>query len=291
MASYAAQFVGKRIFKEKVENKFGLEDVYFEQVPATRLDGKPTGKFKKVRKALPPGLSEHDSQILTKVKRRAYRLDMSFGSILGLKLGWGSIIGLVPFAGDAVDAMLALLVVRTAKEIEGGLPEAILMKMYFWILLDLVIGFVPFIGDAFDCVVLANTRNAKLLEDHLRKKGKKTLRQSGQPIPSIDPSDPQEFDQFHSTAKPASSTTNTRHTEQSRHTGIRDDEDGHTPQMTGVTSSEAPALPSRPEQATVHDDRQGKSSGGFFGFGSKKSRPADVETGLASSSGKQKRRG
>ena len=68
----------------------------FEHVPATRLDGTPTGKFKKVRKALPPGLSDHDAQILTKVKRRAYRLDMSFGSFMGLKFGWGSVIGLFP---------------------------------------------------------------------------------------------------------------------------------------------------------------------------------------------------
>lgn len=73
-----------------------MQDPYFEQVPATRLDGTPNGKFKKVRKAVPPGISAHDAEVLNKVKRRAYRLDMSFGTFLGMKFGWGSVLGLFP---------------------------------------------------------------------------------------------------------------------------------------------------------------------------------------------------
>lgn len=72
------------------------KDPVFEHVPATRLDGTPTGKTKKVKRALPPGLSDHDAQILTKVKRRAYKLDLSLFSIAGIRFGWSSVIGLVP---------------------------------------------------------------------------------------------------------------------------------------------------------------------------------------------------
>lgn len=72
------------------------QDPYFEQVPATRLDGTPNGKFKKRRKALPPGISEHDGKVLTKVKRRAYRLDMSLFNCCGIRFGWSSVIGLIP---------------------------------------------------------------------------------------------------------------------------------------------------------------------------------------------------
>jgi hypothetical protein len=73
------------------------QDPYFETVPATRLNGKPsTKKTKKIPKALPPGISDHDGKVLTKVKRRAYRLDMSLFSFLGVRFGWGSVIGLVP---------------------------------------------------------------------------------------------------------------------------------------------------------------------------------------------------
>lgn len=117
MASFAAKIVGKKILGETLQNKFGKDvsifdywrvlcewrtnvqqDPYFETIPATRLDGTPSksGKTKKRRKALPPGISEHDGQVLTKVKRRAYRLDMCLFSFLGVRFGWGSFIGIIP---------------------------------------------------------------------------------------------------------------------------------------------------------------------------------------------------
>lgn len=72
------------------------QDPYFEHVPATRLDGKPNGKVKKRKKALPPGITDNDAKVLTKVKRRAYRLDLCLFSCFGVRFGWGSVIGLVP---------------------------------------------------------------------------------------------------------------------------------------------------------------------------------------------------
>jgi hypothetical protein len=74
-----------------------IQDPYFETVPATRLDGRPSSKkAKKRRKALPEGISEHDAQVLTKVKRRAYRLDMSLFNCCGIRFGWSSVIGIIP---------------------------------------------------------------------------------------------------------------------------------------------------------------------------------------------------
>lgn len=62
------------------------------------MDGKSrkSGKVKKQKKALPPGLSEHDAEVLTRVKRRAYRLDTCLFSFAGIKFGWGSVIGFIP---------------------------------------------------------------------------------------------------------------------------------------------------------------------------------------------------
>ncbi|KAG7149945.1 hypothetical protein HYQ46_001137 [Verticillium longisporum] len=105
MASFIAKFITKKILKERVQNNFGTEDPYFETVPATRLDGKPTDKVKKRPKALPPGVSKHDGKVLTKVKRRAWRLDMCLFSLCGVRFGWGSAIGLIPAIGDAIDAV------------------------------------------------------------------------------------------------------------------------------------------------------------------------------------------
>ncbi|KAI6090392.1 hypothetical protein F4821DRAFT_29910 [Hypoxylon rubiginosum] len=283
MAGVVAKFVSKRILKETAGNQFGIEDPYFESVPATRLDGTPTGKVKKVRKALPPGLSEHDAQVLTKVKRRAYRLDMSFGSFMGLKFGWGSVIGLFPIAGDVADALLAAMVVRTAKQVEGGLPVQIWAWMYVLVLIDLIAGLVPFVGDIADAVILANTRNAIALEEYLRKKGKKNLRASKLPVPDVDPSNANEFDRFNATDSPAHASSRAAGTRQAETTAGQSRRADYPPQESGVeqTRQSQPLQPSQPAQARVHDDRRGGSGRGFFGFGSKRSRPADVEQGRA----------
>ena len=71
-----------------------LRDPYFESVPATRLGVRTK---KKKRKALPPGLTEQEAKILTKVKRRAYRLDLSLWNCCGIRFGWGSAIGIIPW--------------------------------------------------------------------------------------------------------------------------------------------------------------------------------------------------
>ncbi|KAI1426745.1 hypothetical protein F5Y12DRAFT_783782 [Xylaria sp. FL1777] len=266
MGSYIAKWIGgkliqDKILKERLENRFGVDDPYFEQVPATRLNGTPNGKFKKVRKALPPGLSPHDAEVLNKVKRRAYRLDMAFGSFLGIKF-------------DFTDAFLAYLVIRTAKQVEGGLPLWLRFTMYFWLLVDLIIGFTPFVGDIADALVLANTRNAAALESYLREKGKKNLRASGQPVPASDPSDPIEFDRLHT-----ESPEDTSHPSRVNQKSINESSSQHPPQISGVVSTQPP--PSQPAPAKVNDGQQGKSGRSFFGFSSKKSRPTDLETGNA----------
>lgn len=177
-----------------MENNFGKEDPYFETVPATRIDGKPSKKMKKMPKALPPGISEHDGKVLTKVKRRAHRLDASW-SFLGMRVGWSSVIGIIPFIGDALDAFMALMVIRTCQQVEGGLPKAVNAQMMFNLALDFAVGLVPFIGDLADMLFRANTKNAIVLEDFLRKKGAKALKAQGRTA-QRDSTLPEEFDRM-----------------------------------------------------------------------------------------------
>jgi len=177
-----------------MSNNFGTEDPYFETVPATRLDGRPSKKTKKRKKALPLGISEHDAKILTKVKRRAYRLDMSLFNCCGIRFGWSSVIGIIPFAGDAIDAFMAMMVYRTCQQVDGGLPSDVQAKMMFNICLDFGIGLIPFLGDIADAVFRANTRNAVVLEKFLRAKGAKALKNQGIATPPNDPTDPDEYD-------------------------------------------------------------------------------------------------
>lgn len=191
MASYVAKYVGSKVFKETVQNKFGGQDPYFETVPATRLGVIKTTKKKK--KALPPGLTEEEAKILTKVKRRAYRLDLCLFNCCGTRFGWGAVVGLVPAIGDVLDLLLAYMVVRTCNQVKPPLPASVRAKMQMNLAIDFIIGIVPFIGDIADAVYKCNTRNAVLLEKELRRRGAKRLRDANQQH-AIDPSLPEVYD-------------------------------------------------------------------------------------------------
>jgi len=259
MTSMLANMVSKRLLKEGTKNNFGMEDPYFETIPATRLDGKPSssGKVKKRRKALPLGISEHDGKVLTKVKRRAYRLDMGLFSCCGIKFGWGSLIGIIPGLGDVADAFMAMMVLRTAQQVEGGLPTDVRAWMLFNIIADFGIGLVPFLGDLADAVFKANTRNAVLLEKHLRKKGAALLAAQGQPVPALDPSDPDEFDRQELIPPPAYVENTSRPVTGGGATAGN----GHV-QTQGVTPN-------------TQNNAAGRSGGG--GFFSKKTKQPDLE--------------
>ena len=45
---------------------------------------------------------------------------------------------------------MALMVLRTCQQVEGGLPANVKAKMYFNIILDFGIGLVPILGDVAD---------------------------------------------------------------------------------------------------------------------------------------------
>ncbi|KAJ5799751.1 uncharacterized protein N7518_001819 [Penicillium psychrosexuale] len=198
MSKILVSLISKKVLGETAKNHFGTEDPYFEEVPASRLGRTFGKKTQKRRKAIPPGLSEHDAKVLTKVKRRAYQLDYALFSLCGIRFGWGSVIGLIPFIGDIGDAALAMMVVKSCEGIEGGLPAALRMKMLINVILDFVLGLVPFIGDLADAVYKANTRNAVILETHLRQKGAKAASRQGERrqdrVVEVDNSLPDTFD-------------------------------------------------------------------------------------------------
>ncbi|KAH8696165.1 hypothetical protein BGW36DRAFT_297889 [Talaromyces proteolyticus] len=209
MATQLASLVGRRILKENVKNKFGQEDPYFEVVPASRLGRAFGKKTQRRRKAIPPGLSPQDAKILNRVKRRAYQLDYSLFNLCGIRFGWGSVIGIIPFAGDGMDAALAMMVARECQKVEGGLPSRIYYQMMINIAIDFFIGLVPFIGDLADAIYKCNTRNAVLLEKFLREKSIKAEKlrakrehRAPQSERLVDLSIPEEFDRYEDGALP-----------------------------------------------------------------------------------------
>ncbi|RHZ52209.1 DUF4112 domain-containing protein [Aspergillus thermomutatus] len=257
MSGALASLVGKRILAESARNHFGQEglvqDPYFEEVPASRLYRAFGKKTQKRRKAIPPGLSENDQRVLTQVKRRAYRLDYCLFNLCGIRFGWGSVIALIPFLGDVGDTALAMMVVKNCEEIDGGLPARLRMMMMINVLIDFVIGLVPFVGDVADAVYKCNSRNAVILEKHLRGKGAKALKaQRRTPDGVVDTSLPEEFDRYDESAL------------------------DEPPRY----ESQAQAGPARPEPAKYSQgDRPRK---GWFGGSSH--RAADLETGVVNNS-------
>lgn len=111
MTGLIAKFVFNKILHENVSNSQGRDDPYFETVPSTRLSLTGQPKTKRQRKALPPGLTREEERTLVKVKRRAYRLDMAFGECCGMKIGWSSLIAIVPAIGDVIDCKSFVFIV------------------------------------------------------------------------------------------------------------------------------------------------------------------------------------
>lgn len=127
------------------------------------------GKKKKVKKQIPAYIPEHDADILARARKTAYRLDFCLFNFLGIRFGWSSVIGLVPVAGDGLDALLAGKLIYSMSRAKCGLPLGIVLLMLFNFSIDFLIGLVPFVGDLADAYYKCNSMNVRLFEKHLDK--------------------------------------------------------------------------------------------------------------------------
>lgn len=170
MASLIGKALAKRTLKDAAQRKTNSMNPFEEEVPVYDKHGQPTGKTKTRKRGFPTGLTPNDTSILKKVRRRAYRLDMSLFNCCGIRFGWSSVIGIIPVIGDFIDCFLALMLVKSCQKVDGGLPATLKARMMFNIALDFGLGLIPLLGDVADAVFRANTRNAWLLEMYLTKK-------------------------------------------------------------------------------------------------------------------------
>jgi len=173
MASAVGKYAANKFLKKQMKtyankNVESDQDPYFAMVE----DPRKPGKLKKVKKTIPAYIPEHDAMVLATVRKRAYRLDCCLFSFLGIRFGWEAVIGLIPLVGDAVGVLFALMLVRKAMSIDGGLDATLKFRMLINIALDFAIGLVPFLGDIADAAFKCNTKNLRLLEVALDKKYK-----------------------------------------------------------------------------------------------------------------------
>ena len=81
-----------------------------------------------------------------------------------LRFGLDPIIGLVPWVGDALTAVLSCAIVIQAHHMR--LPRVVQLRMLLNVGIDMLIGLVPLLGDVADAFWKSNTRNLALLEAH-----------------------------------------------------------------------------------------------------------------------------
>jgi hypothetical protein len=95
-------------------------------------------------------------------------MDSSF-SVPGtpVRFGLDSALGLIPGVGDISTAAISGWILFQAHQ--TGLPKRRLARMMANIAVDLTIGAVPLVGDLFDIYWKTNLRNARMLEEHLKK--------------------------------------------------------------------------------------------------------------------------
>jgi hypothetical protein len=81
-----------------------------------------------------------------------------------IRFGWDPIIGVVPWIGDAVAALLGSVIVWHAYQLR--VPRVVQLRMVINIVIDVAIGMVPLIGDVADVFWKSNARNLALLEHY-----------------------------------------------------------------------------------------------------------------------------
>lgn len=91
---------------------------------------------------------------------------------LNMRVGLDAIVGLVPGIGDLISAGVSMYLMSEASKL--GVSPAILIRMAGNVMIDTIIGSIPFVGDLFDMGWKANTRNVRLLVEHLDQPRKTT---------------------------------------------------------------------------------------------------------------------
>jgi NADH:ubiquinone oxidoreductase subunit 5 (subunit L)/multisubunit Na+/H+ antiporter MnhA subunit len=105
---------------------------------------------------------------LKHIRKYARLLDSKFtipGT--GIRFGWDSIIGLVPYGGELITFFFSSGLVVAM--VQHGASGYLVGRMLLNVLIDTIIGGIPIIGDIFDVFFKANQRNYRLMERHYQE--------------------------------------------------------------------------------------------------------------------------
>ncbi|MGK7654684.1 DUF4112 domain-containing protein [Roseovarius sp. B08] len=103
---------------------------------------------------------------LDRLDRMARTLDTKFRlPVLGVPVGWDSILGLIPGLGDLVTVGPGAWMILEGHRM--GARKRVLGRMALNTGIDTVLGGIPLLGDAFDLFFKSHRRNVALLRREL----------------------------------------------------------------------------------------------------------------------------
>ena len=114
-------------------------------------------------------LSESElQQRLRALERLAFLMD-DFIRIPGTKwrLGWDSVLGILPGAGDFASVLSHVYLIWQAHQM--GCRKFILARMLLNAIVDLIGGTPPILGDIFDVFWRSNRKNVDLIRDEIQR--------------------------------------------------------------------------------------------------------------------------
>ena len=103
---------------------------------------------------------------LSRLRKLAVRMDSAFRvPVIGVRVGWDAVLGLVPGVGDVLTLAPSAFILRESHRM--GAPKPLLLRMGLNTAVDLAIGSIPLVGDLFDIGWRSKIRNVNLLHRHL----------------------------------------------------------------------------------------------------------------------------
>lgn len=131
-----------------------------------RPQGAQPEAVQKLRLALPTG--NDPASVRARVEALEMLLERSFRVPgINMPIGLDALVGLIPVAGDIVTAAMGAYMVWEARNL--GMSKWQMIRMGANVAVDHVLGLVPLVGDAADFVFRSNTRNLKIIKNHLDK--------------------------------------------------------------------------------------------------------------------------
>ena len=114
-------------------------------------------------------MTDHHAR-LQRLETMAHRMDSAIRiPVIGLRVGYDSIIGLIPGVGDILTLAPSAWIIIEAKRM-GAAPHVI-GRMVANTATDTLVGMIPILGDLYDATFKSNRKNVAILRDHLERKG------------------------------------------------------------------------------------------------------------------------